>query len=83
MSKSVKSLFSDEITVKEIIKITENGEVLSSDSDIAETFNDYFSNVVQNLNISRENPIEHGSLHKFSICSNGDIQTSSKYHFTR
>ena len=54
--KSVKPLFSDKITVKEIINLTENGEILSSDTDIADTFNDYFSNVVQNLNIARETP---------------------------
>ena len=54
--KSVKPLFSDKITVKEIINLTENGEILSSDTDIADTFNDYFSNVVQNLNIPKETP---------------------------
>ena len=53
--KSVKPLFSDKITVKEIMNLTENGEILSSDTDIADTLNDYFSNVVQNLNIPREN----------------------------
>ena len=37
--------------------VTENGEILSSDTDIADTFNDYFSNVVQNFNIPRENSI--------------------------
>ena len=49
--KSVKTLFYDKITVKEIINLTENSEILSSDTDIADTFNEYFSNVVQNLNI--------------------------------
>ena len=54
--KSVKPLFSDKIPVKKIINLTENEEILSSDIDIADTFNDYFSsNVVQNLNIPREN----------------------------
>ena len=38
--KSVKPLFSDKITVKEIINLTENGEILSSDTDIADKFND-------------------------------------------
>ena len=33
--KSVKSLFSDKITVKEIINLTENGEILSSNTDIS------------------------------------------------
>ena len=53
--KSVKPLFSDKITVTKIIILIENGEVLSSDTDIVDTFNVYFSNVVQNLNTPREN----------------------------
>ena len=60
--KSVKPLFSDKITVKEIINLTENGEILSSDTDIADTFNDYFSNVVQNLNIPKENSMLNTDL---------------------
>ena len=59
---SVKLLFSDKITVKEIINLTENGEILSSDTDITDTFNDYFSNVAQNLNIPRENSILNTDL---------------------
>ena len=35
--KSVKPLFSAKITVKEIINLTENGETLSSDTDIADS----------------------------------------------
>ena len=36
-------------------------EILSSDTAIAETFNYYFSKVVQNLNIpKRKLPVEHG-----------------------
>ena len=31
---------SDKITVKEIINLTENGEILSTVTDIADTFND-------------------------------------------
>ena len=60
--KSVKPLFSDKITVKEIINLTENQEILSSDTAIADTFNDYFSNVVQNLNIPRENSMLNTDL---------------------
>ena len=68
--KSVKPLFSDKITVKEIINLTENGEILSSDTDIADTFNDYLSNVVQNVNIPRENSMLNTEiLHKSSIRS--------------
>ena len=61
--KSVKPLFSDKITAKEIIKLTENdGEILSSDTDITDEFNDYFRNVVQNLNIPRENSMLNTDL---------------------
>ena len=59
---SVKPLFSDKITVKKIINLTENGETLSSDTDIADTFNDCFSSVVQNLNIPRENSMLNTDL---------------------
>ena len=45
--KSVKPFFSDKITVKEIIKLTEDEEILSLNTDIGDLFNDYFSNVVQ------------------------------------
>ena len=71
--KSVKPLFSDKITVKEIINLTENGELLSSDTDIADTFNDYFSSVVQNLNIPRENFINT------DLCINPVLEIIEKY----
>ena len=45
--KSVKPFFSDKITVKEIIKLTVDEEILSLNTDIGDLFNDYFSNVVQ------------------------------------
>ena len=63
--ESVKPLLSDKKTVKEIIDLTENGEILILDTDLADTFNDYFSNVVQNLNISREN-----SMFNTKLCIN-------------
>ena len=51
-------------------------EILSSDTAIAETVNDYFSKVVQNLNIpKRKLPVEHEFLHKSSIGSNREMQT--------
>ena len=72
--KSVKPLFSDKVTVKEIINLTENGEILSSDTDIADTFNDYFSSVVQNLNIPREN-----SMLNMDLCINPVLEVVEKY----
>ena len=54
--ESAKTVFSDKITVKEIINLSENGEILSSDTDIANMFNEDFSNIVQNLNIQGKTP---------------------------
>ena len=71
--KSVKPLFSDKITVKEIVNLTENGEILSSDTDIADTFNDYFSSVVQNLNTPREKFINT------DLCINSVLEIIEKY----
>ena len=45
-----------------MINLTKNGEIFSSDTDIADTINDYFSNVVQNLKIPRENSMFHTDL---------------------
>ena len=57
-----KSLSSDKTTVKEIINLTENGEILRTDTNIIKMFNDYLSNVVQNLNIPRENSLLNTDL---------------------
>ena len=72
--KSVKPLFSDKITVKEIINLTENMETLSSDTDIVDTFNDYFSNVDQNLNVPRGN-----SMLNTDFCLNLVLAVVKKY----
>ena len=60
--KLVKPLFSDKITIKEIINLTENGETLNLDIDITEMFNEYFNNIVQNLNIPRKNSLLNTDL---------------------
>ena len=72
--KSVKPLFSDKITVKEIINLTENGEILSSDTDITDTFNDFFSNAAENLNIPREK-----SMMNTDLCINPALVVVEKY----
>ena len=77
--KSVKPLFSDKITIKEIINLTENGEILSSDTDTADTFNDYFSNVVQNLNIPMENSQRKMLTKVKSISINPALAVVEKY----
>ena len=72
--KLVKPLFSDKITVQEITNLTKNKEILSSDTDIAGTFNDYFSTVVQNLNVSRE----HSMFNRY-LCINLVLTIVDKY----
>ena len=72
MLEIVKPIFSDKITVKEI-NLTEDREILSSDTDRADTFNDYFRNV-QNLNISREN-----SMLNTGFCINPVLEVVERY----
>ena len=72
--KSVKPLFSNKITVKEIINLTVNREILNTDTDIAEAFNDYFTNIVPNFNISRES-----SLNNTDLCINPVLAALEKY----
>ena len=47
-------LFSSKIKSKEKNTLVENDEIVSSDSEFAKTFQDFFSSVVKNLNIQRE-----------------------------
>ena len=73
MLEIVKPIFSDKITVKEIINLTEDKEILSSDTDRADTFNDHFRNV-QNLNIPREN-----SMLNTDFCINPVLEVVERY----
>ena len=70
----MKPLFSDTITINEIINLTQNWKILGSHTDIADTFNGYFSNVVQNLNIPKENSILNTDL-----CINPVLEVVEKY----
>ena len=47
--KTVKPLFSDKISHKETINLAVNDTVLSDDQVVADTFNNYFNNIVKNL----------------------------------
>ena len=53
--KNVAPLFSNKIKSKERITLIENENIISSDKKVAETFHEFFSNVVKCLNIS-QNP---------------------------
>ena len=47
--KIVKPLFSDKISHKETITLVVNDTILSDDQVVADTFNNYFNNIVKNL----------------------------------
>ena len=47
--KTVKPLFSDKISQKDIISLTEDGKIITEDLPKAEIFNNYFSNVSRGL----------------------------------
>ena len=58
--KTVKPLLSDKIMGKDHIHLVENDELIKTDLETAEIFNNFFSNIAQNLKISRytnEEPI--------------------------
>ena len=47
-------LFSNKIKSKENITLVENDEIISSDIEVEETFQNFFSSIVKNLNIQRQ-----------------------------
>ena len=51
--KTVKPFLSDKVSGMDKIHLIENNELIKSDSKTAETLNNFFSNIVQNLNIAR------------------------------
>ena len=93
--KLVKPLFSEKHFCSSKIMLVEDGEIISDDIDVARKFNDYFSNVVKDLNIegykidySFNSELDHISnvIDKFKnhpsiqkIKENVKIQ--SKFHF--
>ena len=53
--KAVKPLLSDKSVSREKINLTENEKVLTSESETAETLNNFFSNIVKKLEILKCN----------------------------
>ena len=51
--RSIKPLFSDKSSNSNKITLVEKDFILEKNDDIAETFNDFFTSVVSNLNIPR------------------------------
>ena len=61
MSRTIKNIgkeslpfFSNKIKSKEKIPLAENDEIISSDIEVAKTFQNFFSSSVKNLNIQRD-----------------------------
>ena len=52
--KRISPLFSNKIKSKEKITLVENDEIISGDIEVAKTFENFFSSIVKNLNIQRE-----------------------------
>ena len=73
--KNVNPLFSEKNKSQNKITLVENDKIITDDTELAQTFNDFFKNAVNNLNIPQnseyeeptegiEDPVE-AALHKF------------------
>ena len=51
--KTIKPSFSDKIVTRDRIHLTENGEVVKTEFETAETLNNFFGNVIKNLMIPK------------------------------
>ena len=73
--KIVKPLFSEKMTANENIAQVGNNNIISSDSEIAEKLNTFFSNVVNELNIK----VKHFLCHqKRFVCHVSNINDPVK-----
>ena len=51
--KTVKPSLSEKFNARETINLTENGKLVKTEKETAEVFNNFFDNIVKNLNISQ------------------------------
>ena len=73
--KIVKPIFSEKMTANENITLIGNNNIISSDSEIAEKLNTFFSNVVDELNIK----VKHFLCHqKRFVCHVSNINDPVK-----
>ena len=78
--KTAKPLFSDEISHKETINSAVNDTILSNDQVVADTFNNYFNNIVKNLlTVTNKNyPKEITNGFNLNLLDSVKIQESSE-----
>ena len=62
---SVNPLFTEKGITTDKITLIENNLIVSDDKNVADIFNNFFSNAVKNLNIDY---YEHFSFYKYSLC---------------
>ena len=68
--KTVKSSFSDKSNNFESINLVENNSIIADDNEVANIFNEYFSNLVEGLNLHfPENLINHYCIGEDPISS--------------
>ena len=60
--KTIKPLFSEKVTTSESITLIENEDICRDDGNVAQIFNTFFSNVVNNLNIDRNDGIMNANI---------------------
>ena len=65
--KTVKPLFSEKVISAESITIVENDTIYNNDSDVSQIFNQFFSNVVKNLNILPKDDVINDNVNDLGI----------------
>ena len=53
-SKKISPLFSNKIKSNEKITLVENDKIISIDIEVTKSFQDFFSSIVKNVNIKRD-----------------------------
>ena len=60
--KNVNPLFSDKSKSQNKITLVENDNIITEDTEVAQTFNDFFQNAVKNLNIDQSSEYEESTV---------------------
>ena len=71
--KTVKPLFSEKVMSAESITIVENDTIYNNGSDVSQIFNQFFSNVVKNLNILPKDDVINDNVNDLDIINHPSI----------
>ena len=64
--QTVKSLFSNKVKAKTVIKLVENDVMIEDESEIAKIFNEYFVNIVKKVGILTEEQTTYSATNQLS-----------------